>query len=89
MRITFRNAPIAVLAAMLSACASNASDEEISKMCDRLLELRDKEGDEAMKESCVTDARNEGVTERQARCRITAVNLQEYWHRCRTGEARK
>jgi hypothetical protein len=37
----------------------------------------------------VADARKEGVSRRQARCRITAINAQEYWTRCRTGEARE
>ncbi len=78
-----------VLFALVSSCAPKATDEEISNMCDRLLALRGKEGDEAMKRSCVTEAEQEGVSGRQARCRMDAVNLQEYWHRCRTGDPRK
>jgi len=70
------------------ACAPKASDEEIDHMCAHLLEMRGKTGDEAMKAKCIAEAHKEGVTEKQARCRIAAVNLQEYWNRCRTGEAR-
>ena len=76
------------LAFATSACAPKASEEEIDDMCAHLLELRGKTGDEAMKVKCKADAQKEGVTQKQARCRISAANTQEYWNRCRTGEAR-
>jgi hypothetical protein len=57
-------------------------------MCQHLTELRGEEQDEAVTKQCVADARKQGVSQRQARCRITAINTQEYWNRCRTGEAR-
>ncbi len=37
---------------------------------------------------CIADAKKEGISSRQALCRISAVNATEYWVRCRTGEAR-
>ena len=80
--------PVVALLALLAGCAEKATDTEIDKMCDRLLELRGKPGDAAMKEQCVREARTEGVLKRRALCRIHAVNTQEYWNRCRTGEPR-
>ena len=70
------------------ACAPKASDAEIEQMCDRLLILRNEAGNRTMKAECIETAKAEGVSARQARCRISAVNTQEYWNRCRTGEAR-
>jgi len=57
-------------------------------MCERLAVLRGEEQDEAKTKKCVAQAVQEGVSQRQARCRIQAVNKQEYWNRCRTGAAR-
>ncbi len=57
-------------------------------MCDHLGALRGEGGDEAKKQRCVAEARREEISQRQARCRISAVNTQEYWNRCRTGAAR-
>lgn len=73
--------------AFLPSCAEKASDNEIAQMCERLTVLRNKVGDEAMKSACITEAMAEGVSKRQALCRIAAVNTQEYWNRCRTGGA--
>ena len=70
------------------ACAPKASEEEIERMCDRLAALRGKAKDGGMKQKCAAEARREGISKRQARCRISAVNTQEYWSRCRTGDAR-
>ena len=77
------------LACALLGCAEKASDAEIEEMCARLAVLRNKPKDEAMKASCITEARAEGISRRQARCRVAAVNTQEYWNRCRTGEKRQ
>ncbi|MBN2524992.1 MAG: hypothetical protein JXR76_01275 [Deltaproteobacteria bacterium] len=57
-------------------------------MCSHLLELRNKKEDQQMFSDCVNQAQTEEVTKKQARCRIYAVNKQEYWIRCRTGEPR-
>ena len=78
----------ALVALAIVACASKATDRELDRMCVHLLELRGKVGDKAMMMSCVENAKKENVTQKQALCRISAVNIQEYWHRCRTGEAR-
>ena len=78
----------AALLASLSGCTEKADDTDIDRMCDHLLELRGNVGDTAMKEACVREARTEGVPKRRALCRIRAVNTQEYWNRCRTGEPR-
>ena len=74
--------------AALHACAPAATEEELTQMCARLQVLRDEEPDPAARKRCVDEARREGISRRQARCRISAVNKQEYWNRCRTGEAR-
>lgn len=79
---------VLVIAATSPGCAEEASEAEIERMCERLLVLRDKSGDEKMKAGCVAEAKEKGVSRRQAMCRIMAVNTQEYWNRCRTGEAR-
>lgn len=78
----------AVFVCLSGSCAEKAKGEEIAQMCDRLLELRGKVGDEAMKAACVKEAIEEGISKRQALCRISAINTQEYWNRCRTGEPR-
>ncbi len=79
---------IGMLAALALACSPQATDEEIEQMCRRLVELRKKESDQAMKESCIAEAKAEKISQRQARCRASAVNALEYWNRCRTGAAR-
>ena len=78
------------LAVALTSCASapEVTDEELKQMCQRLVVLRGEEPDVAKTKKCVAEARKEGVSQRQARCRIQAVNKQEYWNRCRTGAAR-
>jgi len=87
-------APLTTLFATLLAgaslsCEPRATDEELERMCAHLAELR--EGSKKIEidvDQCVADAREEGVSRKQALCRISAVNPLEYWVRCRTGEAR-
>jgi len=82
------SALVLALAAVSTACAPEAGEAELRQMCEHLAELRGEAADEAATKRCVDEARVEGVSLRQARCRIFAVNTQEYWTRCRTGEAR-
>lgn len=82
-----------VLAALLLAvavlgCNPEASDTEIKLMCERLTVLRRSEDDRKMLRQCVLEAQREGVSKRQAQCRIEASNKLEYWNRCRTGAPR-
>lgn len=78
-----------VLGCAIIACTAAATDDELAAMCTHLAELRKEAPDPAVHEQCVAEARREGTTPKQARCRAAAVNLQEYWVRCRTGEARR
>ncbi|MBN2342286.1 MAG: hypothetical protein JXX29_14620 [Deltaproteobacteria bacterium] len=73
----------------LSGCKTSASDAEIETMCTHLAQLRNKPDDKEMIQTCIQEAHTERVTQKQAQCRIHAVNKVEYWVRCRTGEARK
>ena len=57
-------------------------------MCEHLKVLRDNARIETDVKKCIADAWKEGISQKQALCRISAVNTQEYWNRCRTGEAR-
>jgi hypothetical protein len=77
------------IACAIGACGSIATDDELAAMCSHLAELRKEQPDETKTKQCIADAKREGTTPKQARCRAAAVNLQEYWVRCRTGEARK
>jgi len=70
------------------SCAPAATDGELTRMCERLRVLREEDQDEAAANKCIAEAKMEGVSQRQALCRISAVNKTEYWVRCRTGEAR-
>jgi hypothetical protein len=80
---------LAACALAATACAEEpASDAQLRKMCERLEELRGKREPTDVA-GCVDEARREGVSGRQARCRISAANTTEYWVRCRTGEARE
>ncbi len=65
-----------------------ATDKEIEQMCDRLVVLRGNGPIKTNKKKCIADAKKEGISKQQARCRISAVNATEYWVRCRTGKAR-
>ena len=72
-----------------TSCQPEASDRELEQMCEHLADLR--EGSKKISidvDQCVAEAKKEGVTRKQALCRISAVNPLEYWVRCRTGEAR-
>ena len=71
------------------SCAPQADDEELQKMCEHLKELRGDGKIETDVNECISEGKREGVTKRQAQCRISASNTQEYFVRCRTGEARK
>ena len=79
---------VLVIAATSPGCAEEASEADIERMCERLVVLRDRSGDDKMKAACIAEAKENGVSRRQAMCRILAVNTQEYWNRCRTGEAK-
>ena len=76
------------LSGAITSCAESASDREIEKMCLHLAKLRGEEQDKSELKKCIKEAKKEGVSKRQALCRISAVNVTEYWVRCRTGEAR-
>jgi len=78
-----------VVAIAASSCSDPPTDEELTAMCKRLAELRGEEPDAAAAKQCVAAARAEGVSRRQALCRIQAINTQEYWNRCRTGAPRE
>ena len=69
------------------SCAPGATDGELEQMCAHLKELRGKKIETDI-EKCISEAKAEGVSRRQALCRISAVNTTEYFVRCRTGEAR-
>ena len=73
----------------LASCAPAPTDQELGQMCERLRVLRGEPEDEAAVARCVADSEREGVSQRQARCRISAVNKSEYWNRCSTGEPRQ
>ena len=76
------------LSAVATACQTNATDQDIEDMCAHLMELRSDMNIETDVKKCIADAKKEGISSRQALCRISAVNATEYWIRCRTGEAR-
>ena len=76
------------LSAVATACKTDATDQEIEKMCEHLMELRSNMNIETDVKKCIADAKKEGVSRRQALCRISAINVTEYWVRCRTGKAR-
>jgi len=78
---------VLLAAGVAGSCAPDATDDELRLMCERLRELRDGKTETDVRR-CADDARAEGISRRQARCRISAVNATEYWVRCRTGEAR-
>jgi len=73
----------------ITGCAPEATLQELEQMCTHLAELRGEVQDKAKLDECVAEAKKEGTSQRQARCRISAVNKSEYWNRCRTGEARR
>ena len=73
----------------LISCESKATDEEIEKMCAHLAKLRSSGRIETDVDECVKEGKREGMSRRQALCRISAVNTTEYFVRCRTGEARQ
>ena len=77
------------LAIAVACSPATATEDELEAMCAHLAELRKEVSDEAKTRQCVADAKREGISPKQARCRAAAINLQEYWVRCRTGEARK
>lgn len=79
---------VVILAGAFSACAPTATDDEIQKMCEHLSVLRAQTDIKTDLGKCVAEAKKEGISERQARCRISASNTSEYFVRCRTGEAR-
>lgn len=89
MRLVLEVLVAAALAVGVTACDPAATDQELKTACARLVELRKEQPDATVLKQCVADARREGTTSRQARCRAAAVNPQEYWVRCRTGEARQ
>lgn len=70
------------------SCAEAASDQEIIEMCEHLAEIRGKDKSVQNTKKCIDEAKKEGVSKRQALCRISAINKSEYWNRCRTGEAK-
>ncbi|MCP4675836.1 MAG: hypothetical protein GY854_10085 [Deltaproteobacteria bacterium] len=76
------------LANLTTSCKTDATDQELEQMCDHLVVLRGEEKVKSVQDKCIADARKEGVSQRQALCRISAVNKSEYWVRCRTGKAR-
>lgn len=88
MKPTDKLLPLVLLTASLVSCAPEATDREIEQMCAHLAELRDDSDIETDVKRCIADARKEGISRKQAMCRISAVNASEYWVRCRTGEAR-
>ena len=73
------------LSVVATSCKTDATDQEIEKMCEHLLDLRSNMNIETDVKKCIADAKKEGVSRRQALCRISAVNTSEYWVRCRTG----
>ncbi len=74
------------MSAVATSCKTDAIDQELEKMCEHLLELRSNMNIETDVKKCIADAKKERVSQRQAQCRISAVNVSEYWNRCRTGE---
>jgi hypothetical protein len=79
---------IGLLAIIATSCATAATDEEVAQMCEHLAELRGEATDRSTIRKCIVEAKADKVSQRQAMCRISAVNLLEYWNRCRTGAAR-
>lgn len=75
------------LSTVATACQTDATDHELEKMCEHLLELRSNMNIKTDVKKCIADAKKEDVSRPQALCRISAVNVTEYWVRCRTGEA--
>ena len=73
------------LSAVATSCKTEATEPELEQMCKHLLELRSNMNIETDVKKCIADAKKEGVSQRQALCRISAVNVSEYWVRCRTG----
>ena len=73
---------------IIGGCSQKASSDEIEQMCHKLAQLRNKIKDKAQIKQCIAEAKKESLSKRQAQCRISAVNLQEYWVRCRTGKAK-
>jgi len=70
-------------------CDPVADDRELEQMCVHLTKLRIKENHKPVAtQECIANAKKEGVSHRRALCRIFAINLSEYWNRCRTGTAR-
>ena len=88
MKPTDKLLPLVLLTASFVSCAPKATDQELERMCAHLTELRGDSDIETDVNQCIADARKEGISHKQAMCRISAVNASEYWVRCRTGEAR-
>ena len=92
MKIGFKTEMLlamALAAEVAICCAPKATNQELQQMCEQLSVLRKEKPGESNLQKCIAEAEKEGVSQRQARCRIAAINLQEYWNRCRRGEARK
>ena len=89
MTASFGLLVVLLLTGFATGCAPGPTDDELTAMCEHLAELRKEAPDEARAKQCIADAKRDGTTPKQARCRATAANLQEYWVRCRTGEAHR